>query len=477
MYDLLNGKSTQNSYRRFANFFFILALLFGLLLIFLEPPFVCPDENAHFANICRISRGGLFADVQDGKVGAWLSAEEYDFLASYGGIYNGQGTAVRFDYHTAWDLMGRAPSDEMVFFASHHAAINPTPYLPASFVVAIMRFFLGGVNAYEILLISKIANLFFYAAVTRWALLKTGAFRHTMFLLALMPMAIFQGASTSYDAILIAVSFLLFAYATKILCAAEEYRITREDVIAICLACGILIGCKIAYAPLILILLSICVKKFGGWKSWGICVGAVVGAGVLFYLIPALVTAQITSGVETILSEEQIAQKAFFRSNIWHFPVVIFRTVDHFGAYWIESFIGILGWLDTRFPRPFLFLFFVISTLNAVIDACSVEGIRWKTRVCSLAGVLIFFVGTLYTMYVEWNPVLVGIVGGDIAYGGQGRYFIPVALFVLIAISNPLLRRVRCKERIEAVRQPTVCITAILSLCMTVLLILVRYWA
>ncbi len=475
---MLNELSdSQRKPRQLANLFFVLALLFGLLLILLEPPFVCPDENAHFINICRISRGELFAQTENGQIGSVISVEEFEFLAKYGGKYNGQGTAERFDYQTAWELMGRAPSDETFFFPFELSTINPVPYLFASIVVSIMRFLLGGINAYEVLLFAKLANLFFYAFVIRWALMKTGAFRHTMFLLALMPMSLFQGASTSYDAILIPASFLLFAYATKILCSSEEYLISREDIIAICFASAFLFGCKIAYGPLVLILLSICVKKFGSWKRWGICVGAVVGMAVVFYLLPTFIIGLTTRGAGAGLSEAQIAQKEFFNENVLHFSVVIDRTLEHFGTYWIETFFGILGWLDTRFPRPFLFLFALISTFNAIMDACSTKGIRLKTRVLSLAGVAIFFVGTLYAMYVDWTPELVGIVGGDLAYGGQGRYFIPVALFTLIAVANPLMEYVKHREWLESVREKTVCLTALASVSLTVMLMVVRYWA
>ncbi|MBQ9750834.1 MAG: DUF2142 domain-containing protein [Clostridia bacterium] len=476
MCDLLDNGISQRKKYNLPNLFFGLAVFFGLFLVFLEPPFVCPDEAAHYWNICRISRGNVFVDVQEGAVGSWLTAEEIDYYYRNGWAYNEFGSDVRFDFRKMCELMGRMPSTEMSFLPNTFSCINPIPYLLPSFVVAVVRFFLGGVNAYEILLISKIANLFFYAAIIRFALLKTKAFRHTMFLLALMPMAIFQGASTSYDSPLIAISFLLFAYATKILLAPEDYRITKEDIIVISLACGLLCGCKIAYAPLILIFLSVSIVKFGGWKKWGVCVGAVAGACVLLYLIPNVIIAVITRGIEEPLSEAYSIQREYFRANFWQFPKIVFNTFDAFGSFWLESFIGKLGWLDTPFPKPFLFLFFVISTLNALIDACSIKEIRWKTRVFSLVGVLIFLIGSLYTMYLEWNPVL-GIVGGDIINGMQGRYFIPVALFVLIAISNPLLHRVPCKEKIEEIRESVVPMTAVASLCLTVLLIFVRYWA
>lgn len=462
---------------RLPNLFFALAVLFGLIFIFLEPPFVCPDENAHFLNVCRISHGSLFANVSDGKIGCIMTEEEIDFLLRYGGYYNGQETLTGFGYAQMRGLIGRAPSETMVFMETQFATINPTPYLLASFAVSVCSFIAGGLNAYSILLIGKIVNLFFYAAVIRFALRKTAAFQKTMFLIALMPMALFQGASLSYDAILIPSAFLLFAYATKLLTAPEDYVISRGDLIGVSFACAMLFGCKIAYAPLVLILLAISVKKFGSRKKWWMCVGTVAAMGVLFYLIPALANGIITRGIVDTPTELELAQSAYFSENFWHFPVVLFKTAEQFGSYWAHSFLGILGWLDTVMPPPFLCLFAVILLFTVLTELCHTKGIRPSARLLSLFAFIAFYVGTVYIMYVEWNPAMEIPTGGDIAYGVQGRYFIPIILFVFLAGANNLLERFSCKEKLEDLRDKLVGFTALAACILSSLLLLVRYWA
>ncbi len=462
---------------RLPDFFFVLAILFGLMLILLEPPFVCPDENTHFLNICRISRGDFFPTVVDGQIGCYLTEEELNYFQSYGGIYNGMSDLLPYDYSTFRQLIDRQPSGELVFYATTSIQINPMSYLLPALSVAVFKALTRGLSSYLIVSLAKITNLFFYAIVIRWALKKTPVFRNSMFLFALMPMSLFQGASTSYDAFLIPTSFLLFAYATKILCAPEDYKISREDIFAICFACAFLFGAKIAYAPLVLILLAICHKKFGGWKQWGICVGLVGAVGVVFFLIPSLINGAITKEFAPPLTEVQIAHKAYVAENLHRFPIVIQKTFKTFGTFWLSSFIGVLGWLDTSFPKPFLILFVLAFGFNALLDMCHTKGISRRARFLSLASVLIFFLGTIWTMYTVWNPVLTNTAGGDIAYGGQGRYFIPVVLFVLISFSNNLLERLPFGTKLEKFRYSMVRVTGVASASLTVLLILVRYWA
>ncbi len=465
----------KENQERLANLFVLLALIFGIIFIFLEPPFVCPDENAHFINICHISHGHLFASVENGFVGGYMTTEEYDFLQMYGGYFNGSGGA-QFDFETMTEMSARTASEDLIFLGTPYTTINPFPYLLPSVFLMVMRFLGVALNAYNSLIFSKIVNLIFYSFIIRWAIKKTGALPKTMFLLALMPMAIFQGASTSYDAYLIPSAFLLFAFATKILCADKGIVVKLEDIIGICIATLFVVGCKIAYAPLILILLSISIKKFGSVKRYLGCIGCVIAVCCIAYIIPTFINSSITSAYEAPLSELSAMQQNYFRENYMHFPKVIQATLNHFGGYWLESFFGILGWLDTQFPRAFVLLFFIISTFSAFVEASSTKKIPFSTRIFSLLGVGVFFVGTLYTMYVEWNPLLVGIVGGDLAYGGQGRYFIPVALFVVIAFASPLLYQNHIGIKLQSFVARVAPVTSISYLMLTMMLLTVRYW-
>ena len=461
---------------RLANLFFVLAIVFGLLLIFFEPPFVCPDENAHFTNICRISRGGLFADVENGKIGSYLTTEEHDYLLRYGGYYNGLNNPIRFHAETQKELLAREPSSELIFFETEHATLNPTPYLLAGGAIALWRLLIGELNAYQMLLVSKIVNLLFYAAVIHWAIRKTGAFRLTMFLLAIMPMSLFQGASTSYDAMLIPAAFLLFAYVTRILLAEKDVRITLGDLLAVCFACGLLFGVKVAYVPLIAVLLSIGVKRFGGWKKWMLSVLAVGVMGGIFFLLPGYFNGIATANAVIEPTNLQILQKEYFAENYYKFPIIVQFTVRSYWKVWLEQFFGVLGWLDTFFPLAVTQAFLCFIGVSALLDACHVKGITLKTRLLSLLGVAVFFLGTVYAMYVNWNPVLVGIVGGEIAYGGQGRYFIPVVLFILLAFSNGLLEKLPWKRGFEELRAWLTQIVGIAMPILAVLTIIDRYW-
>ncbi len=474
MCETLDVKQSQIKRRKLANLFLVLAIVVGLMLIFMEPPFVCPDENAHFINIARISHGGLFADVNDGKIGSFMTDEEIDFLLRYGGPYNGDN-AIQYDLGTMYQLTNREATENLVFFESTFATLNPLPYLLPSLFVFVLRLLGMSINAYNTLMTAKIFNLLLYALVIRWALLKTRVLPKTMFMLGLMPMTIFQGASASYDSPLIACSFLLVAFVSKICYSDEENTVTIEDIIAICIAAAFVVGCKIAYAPLLLVLFAIPIKKFGAVKRYLYCIGFVVASVALTYGLPTIVNSVVTAGCTPPPTDLQIQQLEYVKANPMIFPEVILSTVEEFHIYWLQSFFGILGWLDTFFPDMLIWLFLLSMTICAIIETSSIKGVRWNMRVLSLVGVLIFFVGTLCMMYVQWNPVM-SIVGGTIAYGIQGRYFIPIALFVVLAFASPLLLRFRVGAKLQELAENAVPIVSVAYLGLTVIIILVRYW-
>lgn len=461
---------------RLANLFLTLALIFGLLLIFLEPPFVCPDENAHYLNICHLSHGHLFAAVEGEQFGVYMTPEEFELLSEYASDYHLREDNLTYNLESALNFANRPVSEELMFVETKYSTINPLPYLIPAIFVGLLRLLGFGLNGYATIVLGKVANLVLYSLLIRHAIKKTGALRHTMFLLALMPMALFQGASLSYDALLIAGSFVLFAYATKILTADENYRISGEDIAWISVSAAAVIGCKIAYAPLVLLLLAIPIRKFGTKKRYAFCVLTVICTMAAVWLIPTAINGALTADLQPAASELMQQQQDYFNENPTHLFKVIVATVQHFGSYWAESFFGILGWLDVQFPMPFVLLFFLILFFSFLTEACSVRGISLLARVLSLLSVAVFFVGTLYTMYVKWNPELVGIVGGDIAYGGQGRYFIPPMLFLMLTFSCPLLQKLRIRQGAERLRERVVTVTATGYLLLTVLVLFARYW-
>ena len=63
--------------------FVLLAILFGILYVFILPPFQSVDEGMHFFRTYQISEGHLTAKKIDGKVGDEIPSSLSDFYDKY----------------------------------------------------------------------------------------------------------------------------------------------------------------------------------------------------------------------------------------------------------------------------------------------------------------------------------------------------------------------------------------------------------
>jgi uncharacterized membrane protein len=203
-------------------FFVFIAVLVGSLLVFLTPPMAVPDENTHFMNAYAVSKGDFFADVEDGQIGVWMPQVYVDFISNYNKKFT-SGLEEKQNFAQYYlDSWLRQDMGKSVFYVTALRKINPVGYLVSGFGMAIGRTFINLCSAdmclpYNILLFGRIFNLMFYIIVTYYAIKITPIFKRTMLLLSLMPMSIYLAASVSYDAVIIPISFLFFAYAMKLI--------------------------------------------------------------------------------------------------------------------------------------------------------------------------------------------------------------------------------------------------------------------
>ena len=61
-------------------FFIYCALIFGIMLITIIPPFQSPDEDSHFKKAYVISKGQLFPTSQNGVVGYYISNDMAQYI-------------------------------------------------------------------------------------------------------------------------------------------------------------------------------------------------------------------------------------------------------------------------------------------------------------------------------------------------------------------------------------------------------------
>ena len=457
---------------RLSKIYTVLALTSGLVLAIIVPPLSVADEYAHFLNVLKISHFDFLPIVKDNKVGTMLYDNEIAFLNAFNSAKPKISWGALFSYGFVSSKYTTS------FFASGLVSLNPLSYIISGGGLGIIRLIFPTLDAYSCLVTARLINVIFSTVIIARAIKITPVFKNSMLLLALMPMTLYQCASVSYDSTLISVSFLFFAISMRLVLSPSTYRITKKDIVSVCVCVFFLVSTKVAYAVAIIVLLAISFKKFGSIKKYALCISLVSVISIFFYFVPSAqisdVLSQVVSTSAPAVNDVKLHQEAFY-SSLNMFPTIVTNTVDFFGAGWKTQFFGALGWLSLYLPQIFGELFSVLLSLTLLIDACQIKKLPWKARVLYPLTFIIVFLGIIFEAYISWTPSF-GIIGGTVAYGIQGRYFIPVVLFLAVLIANPLLRKFKYTEKINNVAEKTISISGIFLMLLTAFAIFTHYW-
>lgn len=474
------------TFGKLESLFAFMIIIFGILIIYLTPPMCSPDENIHFIDAYAVSNGEWFPSVEDGRLGRWLPNCVYNFV-----VDNTKKVDREDGNKYTWKEMDSNNScvtdkgAEKLFYVSASTAISPISYFVASTGMLLFKGFCavfasGYASPYNLLIIGKLSNLLFYGIVIWYALKMTPYYKNIMFMIALMPMSIFLGASLNYDSILIAVTLYFFAFLMKILHADDKYQVTKKDIVRVCFITFCLVGIKQLYAPLLALLLIVPVKKFKDNKQYFTAISAVIITGVIAYL-PNLILHISTSEYISPYIQYEIEQKQYVVHNIFNFLKIVLTTFKESMPYFITSFIGCLGNLDTNFMFPFILIFGIILCFVAFFDVSRIKRTDIKLRIGSVVLIGVIIIIASYVMYVGWTsiPEIAG-VGYPIVSGLQGRYFIPLFMFGIAVFSNNVLYRINFIEnhlriwekRVDYLTKMTMIIMDIL----TIVILLLRFY-
>lgn len=455
--------------RKLANRYALIALFFGTLLLIFMPALSVPDENSHFLNVLRVSHFQFVPSVKDGIEGVYLTSDEVAFLDEFGGINSSRMTWNRF---FSIDFTNNYPSE---FYATGWASTNFLGHFLPAMAVVLARFLFKGINIYTCLLVARFANLLISVLIIRYALKITPIFRNTMFLLALMPVFLQQAASVSYDAILNASTFLLFAITAKLVMESNDYRITAKDVFTVLLAVTGICTMKVPYTLLALVLFSINIKKFGSLKKYFMCIGGIVACGIIFCVIPNVAFNNATAEIVRPSNELSQVQIDFLLSDLRNIPRVFSETYKLCGQGWKMQFFGTLGWLDFKLPYACNLAFTVILFMTAAYDACTAGKVKFGFRISSIVSAMLVYGTIIISMYVLWNA-RIGELCGYVAHGAQGRYFIPIVMFIFVIFSNSLLVKFKHLRRLESNIMNITSMASVIFIITTIFAFVQRYW-
>lgn len=418
--------------------FVVIALVFGVALIYLTPPLWGADETAHFFRAYQISEGRIDQNEQiiNGKKSySGYIPSSFRKLSNVfaGDINNSQpGDTKQVDDISKYTKVGSTKISQDKKVPNQLGAITYPAIAYAAPTLGILVANLFNPTALSLLYSARIATLLFYILLVFFSifLLKDKTVKWIVFVAALLPTCLYQASVVNADSLLFALSFILFSVVYKFIY--ENKNQNKYYIILLLLVSALLALIKPPYVILVLPLIFLPLNKKIPVKTRRIIRFVIPSVCLIIAVLGTLSVQRIISAPLPYTS--LAGQLHWIILNPFGYLYTIINTVVMIN--WPPLIIGTFGSSFIGMPWPVidLLLLTLVSTAFINTNGTSSED-KEDLRHTKLNGFAIIFAGILTciaiatTLLLIWTPI-----GGNLVEGIQGRYFIPVVCFVLLGL-------------------------------------------
>lgn len=412
--------------------YFISTLFLGVLFMFIMTPLSIPDELYHYNNAYNLSHTITpFAEIND-----LTDARYFDFhkLAPHNNV---RSAYDRFMNEIVTPLNG---SEKKYVDVPQKTFAYPIVYLPQAIGISFGRLLHSNflVTFYS----GRLFNLLFFISCVYFAIKNTPVFKLLFFLLGMMPMALHQAASYSYDTFSNGLSILLVALILKL--ASNDTPLSIKELFPVFIVGTILCPAKIVYAPLLLLFFIIPVKRFGSLKKFFATILGILAIAVIFSLY-----IQISPFSIVVSNAEQESEYAIDNSESDNYSLsymlkypkrtanIYYNTIiaNEYWFHYLKQAIGITFsglTLSVKEWHSIVFIFLLLlASFPYEFQKCI---ITTKKRLLFLLISAMVIFATMSVMFISWTPA-----SSSYIQGLQGRYFIPILPLLSMCFNNELI--------------------------------------
>ncbi len=437
-------------------YFLIAGSLFGIFFAFSIPPMQGADEPNHLMRAYQISEGGLNSkSVTNYRV-------NFGFDVPSKAVENVGGSLPTGIVNYALEAMKRLPGSPNEKYDKKQqqklanikndgtrttaAFTNTAVYSPVSYAPDLPGIWVArvvGGSPQTVMYAARLSALVIGLLVIALAIYLMPFGKLPFAVIALLPMSVLQLSIVTADTMLLAFSFLAIALTTKLSFRPKD--IDKKEIALLLVVYSILALTKPGLFAISLISLGLLRNSAITKKKAWLTAGAVILTSLVVALTwNGIIKNQVISSFE---SNYQYYHKVGFPDDviysysqqldfIIHQPFTYLRVLyqsfltTSFNSV-PTSFVGNFGWQDTQLPLIFVIAGFILIALSIFISSQSEEinQERWLRVLSALSALVVtmIFATSLYLLTV---PVKYSSILGYM----QGRYFIPSALLLTLAI-------------------------------------------
>lgn len=410
--------------------FTAIAIPAGLIMTFLMPPFMNPDELVHFQRAYQVAHGGLASETREGKTGGVVPTISND-------------NSNTRDARHFWDkyYYQRVDGDKLNFVAFPNSAVySPISYIPQAIGMRISEVIYPSVGLMTLL--GRLFNLTAFIGLLYLAIKVSPRGKWVYAVIGLLPMAIHQAASLSSDAITIGAALFAVAYIHRLFLSKK--KLNRESISILVVITLVLCLTKPTNVVLLVPLLFLPTRLFENNRQRLLTVASLIGTGLFvaggWYLVGKLLHYDMHFSP---YDADTTRQLQYILQHPFEYLKVLFETYVYSGAngsgvmfqeFFFGSFVGYFSWLSYKLPMSSILLAYSALFIALFYR----EPTKLLKKYENNKALIITYVATFFlsliaiasALYLTWTTV-----GGDHVDGIQGRYFIPlVPLLIPLAV-------------------------------------------
>ncbi len=388
------------------------ALPLMLAIAVVTPPWLNPDEPAHMLRISQIAHGGLLGYRIGNSAGGVADPAIWQSMDTMTSViqHHEQKVSLGLLAHAGLAEWGSVTA-ELAF--PNTAQYSPVVYAPAVLAVEAGRML--RLSVVHSLIAARISNGVAAALVGAFGLSLARRTRLALAALLVLPMTVAMFTSAAPDGVMIALTVAAVACVDRVL--ADERDPTFWEAMLIGVATAVVITGRPPYLPMAALPL-VCALRLRR-RAWFICAAILAVSVIWTGYIFARVAVPMWPSVDTT------AQLMYVLHRPWVIlPIAANTLVQMHGGYTI-SFIGVLGWLDVVLPGSYYDVAWFVLLLAFASAAAEPSRRIWLSLLISLAAAGAVF----FAAYLTWTAPQ-----SDHVEGIQGRYFIPLAAILPLAV-------------------------------------------
>lgn len=424
------GVTRRLSDPKWATVYLLVALVWGVLLVFLTPPFQNFDEPAHFYRAWSLAEGDVLPS-RDIYVSLPANVAKLVYSFPVVPIIRGE---VRVRPGGIWSQLGTRFSKERAPSVGYSAGYGPVGYLPQASAILVTRII--GRSPLASLYFGRLLNLVCSTLLVFLAIRLLPFAKAALFVIALLPMTVMQMASFSPDALLLAGCFLFLALVLKL---ATEERVTWPATVVLCLTGIFLLNAKPGYALIAFLVFLLRPSQFGGKKRYWTVVSILLLGALGLSALFVLTQPQSKNLVQLILGPDNgvdpVAQARYALAHPLAFPRAVLGAFQTNGLFYGKLVVGAFAW--GSFLTSDVIAILAGLALAAIIAAReNVHLAAWRraTILGVSAATAAVVCAVFYATFTRVGATTIG--------GLQGRYFTPSLLLAFVGLTGfPFGRR------------------------------------